>query len=145
VAPKGEGRPRVGRGHRRTPTNRGPKATNVRLAGDASSAADARQFLISTLTEWSADHHLEIATLLASELVTNAVLHTRSKHVDLSVLLDGDRLRVEVADESGALPARLGGGPLAATGRGLTLVDALASGWGVDVSAIGKIVWFEVG
>ena len=132
------------RDHRRPTAKRGPRAAKVRLNGDVSSAADARHFLVATLTDWNFDRHLEVATLLASELVTNAVLHTQSDHVEISLRLVDERLRVEVADQSAVLPTRLGGGPLAASGRGLTLVDALASGWGVDVGTGGKTIWFEI-
>ena len=85
----------------------------------------------------------DIATLLASELVTNAVLHARSA-VELRLHIDGGRVRVEVHDGS-AMPVT----PRhftsdAATGRGLLLVTELAAAWGSDVGPDGKCVWFEL-
>ena len=91
--------------------------------------------------------------LLAGELVTNAIAHTPTTTVGvgLVVCLDDDAVRVEVHDTSPQLP-ELGG--LASwdteSGRGLGLVSALATCWGVNVNVDddgegdGKTVWFEV-
>jgi GAF domain-containing protein/anti-sigma regulatory factor (Ser/Thr protein kinase) len=83
------------------------------------------------------------AALLTSELVTNAVLHAATPIcVTLHVLTD--RIRVDVADRSTAIPALKDYGRDAATGRGLTLFSTLASDWGVEETDGGKIVWFEL-
>jgi GAF domain-containing protein len=85
----------------------------------------------------------ECAALLTSELVTNAVLHAATPlSVTLHVLTG--RIRVDVADGSPVIPALKEYGPDAATGRGLTLFNTLASGWGVHPVPGGKIVWFEL-
>jgi GAF domain-containing protein len=85
----------------------------------------------------------EYAALLTSELVTNAVLHAATPlSVTLHVLTG--RIRVDVADGSPVIPALKEYGPDAATGRGLTLFNTLASGWGVHPVPGGKIVWFEL-
>src|SRR5581483_10621734 len=55
-----------------------------------------------------------------------------------------DRIRVDVADGSPVVPAIREYGTDAATGRGLTLFNTLASSWGVQPVAGGKIVWFEL-
>jgi len=98
-----------------------------------------------TLDEWG-DHRLvEEAALLVSELVTNAVLHARSA-VDLVIGRQGGHavLRVEVHDTSAA-PPRLGTfGEDTPSGRGLALVDALSSRWGVETLGSGKRIWFEL-
>lgn len=84
-----------------------------------------------------------MAVLLANELVTNAVLHSRTS-VALRVRRGADRLRVEVGDRSDSLPVARDLGPQAQTGRGLTLVQELAHRWGVERDTDGKVVWFEV-
>jgi GAF domain-containing protein/anti-sigma regulatory factor (Ser/Thr protein kinase) len=85
----------------------------------------------------------DCAGLLTSELVTNAVLHAETPLcVTLHIL--PDRIRVDVADGSTALPSLKDYGREAATGRGLTLFDTLASNWGVQPVEGGKIVWFEI-
>ncbi len=85
----------------------------------------------------------ETAELCTSELATNAVLHARSP-----VLLVASRtpegVRIEVQDEA---PGVVEAGSLETAGergRGLALVDALASCWGVDQHEGGKSVWFEL-
>jgi GAF domain-containing protein/anti-sigma regulatory factor (Ser/Thr protein kinase) len=83
------------------------------------------------------------AALLTSELVTNAVLHAATPMcVTLHIL--PDRIRVDVADGNPSFPAIKEYGRDAATGRGLTLFNTLASNWGVQAVDGGKIVWFEV-
>lgn len=83
------------------------------------------------------------AALLTSELVTNAVLHAdTSMCVTLHIL--PDRIRVDVADGSPSFPSIKEYGRDAATGRGLTLFNTLASDWGVQGVDGGKIVWFEL-
>lgn len=80
-----------------------------------------------------------------TELVTNAVLHAGTD-VRVALRRDEDTLRVEVADGSAAAPARRRYADDAQTGRGLLLLDALATSWGVDPlpAGEGKVVWFEV-
>ena len=83
------------------------------------------------------------AALLTSELVTNAVLHAATPLcVTLHIL--PDRIRVDVADGNPAFPSIKEYGADAATGRGLTLFNTLASNWGVQAVEHGKIVWFEL-
>ena len=83
------------------------------------------------------------AALLTSELVTNAVLHAATPLcVTLHIL--PDRIRVDVADGNPSFPSVKEYGKDAATGRGLTLFNTLASNWGVQAVEEGKIVWFEL-
>ena len=83
------------------------------------------------------------AALLTSELVTNAVLHAGTPLcVTLHIL--ADRIRVDVADGNPHFPSIKEYGRDAATGRGLTLFNTLASNWGVQAVDGGKIVWFEL-
>ena len=83
------------------------------------------------------------AALLTSELVTNAVLHAATPMcITLHIL--PDRIRVDVADGNPSFPSIKEYGQDAATGRGLTLFNSLASNWGVQAVDGGKIVWFEL-
>jgi anti-sigma regulatory factor (Ser/Thr protein kinase) len=105
----------------------------------------ARRYIRSRSAAWPPEL-LEIAVLLTSELVTNAVVHGAAP-IRLLVVEDGDRLRVEVGDGEPMLPD----GPAKATerdasGRGLLIVDQLAERWGTHprTAPPGKVVWFEV-
>ncbi len=81
--------------------------------------------------------------LLVSELVTNAVLHTRTDP-DVTLRLNDGRLWIGVRDGSPVTPAPKRYGPEAATGRGLQLVEQVAARWGVEKASSGKVVWFEL-
>jgi anti-sigma regulatory factor (Ser/Thr protein kinase) len=107
----------------------------------------ARRFVTETLAHWSCDPLLDVASLLTSELVTNAVLHARTP-VELTLCRTDGGVRVEVADEdpeSVERALRQRRRQEATTGRGLAMVDALASHWGVTLARSGKSIWFELG
>jgi anti-sigma regulatory factor (Ser/Thr protein kinase) len=107
------------------------------------SAARARAFVERTLGAWECDDFLDASRLLVSELVTNAVLHART---DFELLIRAVRtgIRVEVHDHNPAEPVVRRYEEEAMTGRGLALVDELATRWGVDRHPDGKAVWFEL-
>lgn len=81
--------------------------------------------------------------LLVSEVVTNAISHGRSQ-ARLQVSSTPGAVRVEVSDDDSRLPVLALAGADALGGRGLTMVDLLASAWGVREEAVGKTVWLEV-
>ena len=83
------------------------------------------------------------AVLLASEVVTNAVIHGRGR-VRLHVTADHDRVVVEVADDSAVVPAVRHAGEDATGGRGMAIVELLADRWGTRPTDSGKVVWFEL-
>lgn len=87
---------------------------------------------------------VDTAELCVSELVTNAVVHAGTD-IDVSVRLHEGGARVEVLDRSAHLPVPRHYASLAATGRGLLMVDQLVTRWGVTSHAGSKTVWFEVG
>lgn len=86
----------------------------------------------------------ETAVLLATELVTNAVEHGRgATHLDAAV--QDDLIRLEVTDSSTEEPRpNPSVSDLAERGRGLLLIEALASRWGVQPRSDGKTVWCEL-
>lgn len=87
---------------------------------------------------------IELVELMASELLTNAVLYAGGDIRLLVSVADGV-IRVEVRDASGDRPVLRRPPADSTSGRGVAIIDALASRWGVDdVGSGGKAVWFEV-
>lgn len=122
-------------------TTRSGMAT-LQLEPEVESTPVARHWIAAHLRDLPSDVS-SCAALLTSELVTNAVLHAATPMcVTLHIL--PDRIRVDVADGSSSFPALKDYGRDAATGRGLTLFNTLASDWGVQAVDGGKIVWFEL-
>ncbi|MGH9281058.1 MAG: ATP-binding SpoIIE family protein phosphatase, partial [Acidimicrobiales bacterium] len=129
----------------RTARPRPPREARVLLRPDPLSARGARRFLAGVLSSWRMPEMLEgDAALLLSELATNAILHARSPFTVI-VRYDGEVLRVEVGDGSRSEPyVRLVDASDAPGGRGLMLIDTVASRWGMMPTARGKRVWFEL-
>ncbi len=100
--------------------------------------------MAATLDTWDCDGLRDVATLLVSELVANAVLHAGGSGVRVLVRHTGSRVRVEVWDGDARPPVRKHYSSTATTGRGLMLVDQLATQWGVSRRDDGKRVWFEL-
>jgi PAS domain S-box-containing protein len=120
-----------------------PSAPYRRLPPVPESAREARRFVTEALTGLDADV-LATVELLTSELVTNAVLHA-STELEVRVWASSDRVHVSVLDERPERAVyRTESDAEAATGRGMGLVEALASDFGVDFSESAKTVWFEV-
>lgn len=83
------------------------------------------------------------AQMVAVELVTNAWLHSDGA-ARLSVRVDDDVIRIEVGDEGHSLPMLQPVDGEATVGRGLRLVSALTTAWGVRVEETTKVVWADV-
>lgn len=116
---------------------------HTRLAAEPTSPRAARRFVAGALSESGLGEVGDLAALLVTELVTNAILHARSP-VDLTVDLDPSRLRISVGDASDVIPTPRRHSLDAATGRGLQLVAELAQRWGAEPTPAGKSVWFEL-
>jgi anti-sigma regulatory factor (Ser/Thr protein kinase) len=118
------------------------------LPCDASSVAAARRLVRGELAahaEMPAERSdfVDAASLLVSELVTNAIVHARTD-VEVRLVTDEHMLRAEVSDGNPTFPIPRRPIGLAGTGRGLLMMDDLASRWGVSPSGAGKTVWFEL-
>lgn len=104
----------------------------------------AREATRRVLGRWAMDQAADDVLLLVSELVTNAVFHAESS-VTVALRTDGRAVRVEVHDDSPVAPVQDAFTDDALRGRGIALVDAVSTRWGVDaVPGDGKTVWFEV-
>ncbi|MER7938559.1 MULTISPECIES: ATP-binding protein [unclassified Streptomyces] len=127
-------------------TERGDPARLRRRLGrsDLRAVPEARRELRELLRHWGEPGRSEIAELLTSELVTNALVHTDHEAV-LTAVVGPSQLRVEVRDFVGRRPRVCAPDTGDGThGRGMVLVDSLADAWGVQPHEVGKSVWFEL-
>jgi DNA-binding NarL/FixJ family response regulator len=117
---------------------------SIDLPRASTSARLARQFVASRVTEWHLDELLDDALLVTSELATNAVTHADSPcRIRLSI--SSAALRIDVLDKGPGTPEPQPESRTAEHGRGLHLVDALTTAWGLEVlPGEGKLVWAEL-
>jgi anti-anti-sigma regulatory factor/anti-sigma regulatory factor (Ser/Thr protein kinase) len=119
----------------------------LRLAPTATAPAAARLYVRDVLEYWRLalpdDDVIDRAELLADELVTNAVVHARTS-LRLRLEMHGDLLHIAVHDASPRLLRLVPDDPVEAAGRGLGLVERLATASGVQRRADGKVVWCTV-
>ncbi|MFJ8540033.1 ATP-binding protein [Streptomyces sp. NPDC093591] len=111
---------------------------------DLRAVPEARRALRELLRHWGRPGRSDIAELLTSELVTNALVHTDREAV-LTATVGPGGLRVEVRDFVARRPRpRVPNADDGTNGRGLILVQSLADAWGVRSHGVGKAVWFEL-
>ncbi|WP_217171326.1 ATP-binding protein [Streptomyces sp. AC512_CC834] len=122
-----------------------PATETFRIPKHRRHVPTARQRLHKALADWGvADELTDAVVLLASELVTNAVLHCRTSYaqVGVALTLDGPELVLEVSDpDRDRLPRLHDSGPDEEGGRGLALVSALSDDWGCRQDPYTKCVW----
>lgn len=117
-------------------------SVHIVLAPESASVPLARRFVADQLAHLPPET-VDLARLLVSEVVTNAVLHARS---DATLTLEWNEttVQVRVVDTNPVLPVVRSHGADAGTGRGLHVIDRLASNWGAEPLPDGKVVWFEI-
>lgn len=136
-----------GRQRRSGPTPRAAVLGSVTVPGEPEEVSRVRGFIARTLAcAGLPGVDSDAATLLTSELVTNAILHTDSGQPGgrVSVVIRSlpDGLLVEVIDDgSGGTPV-VKTDPLAGEGQGLYLVQQMASRWGYLRGQASTTVWF---
>lgn len=107
-------------------------------------AGAARRLLRELAQAVGQDGWLDTAELACTELVTNAVLHAHTS-IEVVAHATAAELVVEVSDRSPVLPVQRSYDSYSTTGRGMALVAALVSDFGVrDAGPGGKTAWFVV-
>lgn len=139
------------------------------LPPQADAVAQARDRTRTTLAAWNLAQEADLAELVVSELVTNALRHAvpnhrgsegaltgglagdgeatnaePNGHIPLGLRRGSTSLWIEVGDFDVRLPRRADPGRTDEAGRGLMLVDALSHRWGARPTADGKVVWVEL-
>ena len=120
------------------------RGCRVRLTTGPAAAAEARRQVSSAICAWEIPVDPDVAILLTSELVTNAVMHEAGETINLVITCGYGQLGVDVHDTSCELPVPVDGPPDAETGRGLVLVASLSSSWGYYRTPTGKAVYFTL-
>lgn len=113
------------------------------LPQELGSVRQARALVRRTLDEWDLGHLEDEATLVVSELASNALNHAQSSY-QVRVYHNPSTVRIEVRDGGAGTPEPQ---PTSATregGRGLLLVSAMSVSWGLEETGEGKVVWAEL-
>lgn len=123
--------------------------TEEKFPSSIEAPARARRYVRGVLSRDEqplADEKLDVVLLLVSELATNAYRYGSEPGDDMLVrvlpLLTA--VRVEVHDTSRKRPHMRTESGERARGRGMHIIDVMASRWGVDDRPFGKVVWVEV-
>jgi anti-sigma regulatory factor (Ser/Thr protein kinase) len=136
------------------PASPWPLQTHLPLAAHPTAPACARGHVRAVAHEWGLPGLADIAELLVSELVTNAVrasdrLRIRADLaivpvIGLWVVTDRISLVIHVWDGNDEMPVLKNSGPDDDSGRGLMLAESLSSEWGAYRETTGKTVWVKI-
>jgi anti-sigma regulatory factor (Ser/Thr protein kinase) len=116
----------------------------VELPATRAAPRMGREFVRTALVDWGLTPLTETATLLVSEVVTNAVVHARSEST-LCVEQTPAAVRVTVTDHGPGVARRAMSAAGVAGGHGLALLDTLARRWGARQVDGKHEVWFDLG
>lgn len=117
-------------------------AVSRSLPAEPEAVSEARSVVRLSLEPIDGDL-VDLVVLLADEVMTNAVVHGVGP-IDLAVDANEERVKVMVGDRSVIPPLSRRAPRYAEHGRGLSIVEAIASRWGVSPTDVGKSVWFEI-
>ena len=120
------------------------RGCRVRLTAGPTAAGEARREVRAAICTWDIPVDPDLAILLTSELVTNAIRHEVTGIVMLAITCSCGQLRVDVHDTSRTLPMLVDAPVDAETGRGLMLVSTLSAEWGFYRTPAGKAVYFTL-
>ena len=114
----------------------------------------ARGCVQASLAGWGLSEFTDVAELVTSELVANAVAAsawppggTGASLIRVCLITDGDVLTIECWDQAAGVPVSREADGFAESGRGLVIIDTLTSGvWGCQpaIGRPGKCVWAEI-
>jgi pimeloyl-ACP methyl ester carboxylesterase/anti-sigma regulatory factor (Ser/Thr protein kinase) len=114
------------------------------LAADSAAIRRARKTVIDQLWAWGLSDIADDAEIITSELVTNAIAHGGGL-IELRLSALDDRVRITVMDGNPHdVPKVAGDRGLEIGGRGMALVQALATDWGLEIGTESKQVWAEL-
>ncbi len=112
----------------------------VRLTARPAAAAEARSQVREVIWAWQPPVDLDVAILLTSDLVTDAIGYAAGGTVTLAIRCGHGQLRVDVDGSTGTGPTPAD----ARIGPGLILVASLADEWGFYRTPAGQAVYFAL-
>jgi anti-sigma regulatory factor (Ser/Thr protein kinase) len=122
------------------------KNAEITVSCDPAAVASARSWALAELrsmyTAVGGEKSLDIQTVV-SELVTNAV-RARCSRLTLALVAHHTYVRVASNDDASGIPVKQDTSQVRNNGRGLVIVDALCTRWGVHPGNAGKTVWADV-
>jgi anti-sigma regulatory factor (Ser/Thr protein kinase) len=116
---------------------------SVSLPFDVKSPSLARRHVEQFVADQGLDGATATISIIASELVTNAVIHG-AEPVELTLRSDKGDVTIEVADGDERIDNIRPRAGHQSGGRGLHIVASLADRWGIRASHTGKTVWATV-
>lgn len=139
----------AGGGSRRDPSHGYDEesADSIVLPGQRQSVAVGRHWVVrAAVSRGITGMANQVIELLSSELLANAVLHgPEGSAIGLQVAHTEEVVRVSVSDAGVSSPVVMHTEPSALNGRGMAIVEAMSSRWGVDEHRDGgKTVWYEL-
>ena len=107
-------------------------------------AAEARRQVRAIICAWEIPVDPDIAVLLASDLVTHAIVRWDSETITLAVRCSRDQLRVDVYDMSLPLPMAVDEQAARQAPAGLALVASRSTEWGSFLTFTGQAMYFAL-
>src|SRR5215831_16345846 len=126
------------------PTRQQQHLRRISLTAGPAAAAKARTQVRTAIVAWDVPVDVDVAILLTSELVTNAIGHETGQAILIDVACACGQFRVDVHDTSRSLPTLVDAPADAEAGRGLMLVASLSDDWGCYRTRAGKAVYFTL-
>jgi anti-anti-sigma regulatory factor len=115
---------------------------SVGMEPQVGAARRSRELIQDACARWGLEEVTASACIVVTEMVNNVVQHAHTSMVVLLAPHDSDGLSVAVRDRSGTIPSYTGAPePTSYGGRGMLLIDSVASRWGSLSLADGKVVW----
>ncbi len=119
------------------------RVASWQLTGGVESVGTARSWAVARFSEWGLESLAELAELLVSEMVTNALRHAAGP-IELTILLLDEIITIAVEDAAAPLPRLRRVTDADEGGRGLQLVSTLSARWGARPTTGGKVVWCDL-
>jgi hypothetical protein len=116
----------------------------VRLTREPASVAVARNQVRAAIGDWAVSVDTDIAIVLTSDLVTDAIVHGQGATITLAIRCSRSQLRIDVYDTSRALPVTVTEPDGRHSGHLLVLVAALSAEWGSFHTPVGHAAYFAL-